>query len=313
MSTAGTGTHLSGRHRTPRERIAPACAFRCVGLNCASMSRTDVPVVDAWMQHPTAELAGHEMFESLRRWQDTDLTSEIPLEWTRQAYEHTSVERALLTAWWGPEGQLVSNEFVAEAVEKHPDLFAGVGSVPLDRPMAAVETVRRCVNEHGFVGIRALPWLWELPPDDRRYYPVYAECVEQDVPFCLQVGHTGPLRPSEMGRPIPYLDNVAREFPELTIVAGHIGHPWTEEMIALATKYENVYIDTSAYKPTRYPEPFVEFLRTYGRETVMFGTNYPMIQPGEYLDALEELGLDEDTLALFLHGNAERAFGVEFV
>jgi len=50
-----------------------------------------------------------------------------------------------------------------------------------------------------------------------------------------------------MGRPIPYLDNVAREFPDLTVVAGHIGHPWTEEMIALATKYETVYIDTSAY------------------------------------------------------------------
>ncbi|MFX8481514.1 amidohydrolase family protein, partial [Acinetobacter baumannii] len=83
--------------------------------------------------------------------------------------------------------------------------------------------------------------LWGLPPNDRRYYPLYAECVELGVPFCTQVGHTGPLRSSETGRPIPYLDDVALDFPELTIVAGHIGYPWTEEMIALARKYPNVY------------------------------------------------------------------------
>ena len=63
-----------------------------------------------------------------------------------------------------------------------------------------------------------MPWLWGLPPDDRRYYPLYAECVELDIPFCLQVGHTGPLRTSETGRPIPYLENVALDFPELRIV-----------------------------------------------------------------------------------------------
>jgi len=133
------------------------------------------------------------------------------------------------------------------------------------------------------------------------------------VPFCLQVGHTGPLKPTEPGRPLPYLDNVAREFPELTIVAGHIGHPWTEEMLALATKYENVYIDTSAYKPKRYPDEFVEFLRSYGSETVLFGSNYPMIQPGTCLDGVAELELDPDVLERFCYRNAEDAFDVDLV
>ena len=270
------------------------------------------PAVDVWLQHPTEEFLDQEMFAPLFRWSGGE-AFDVPVDWTVQAYESTAVETALVSGWWGPEGPLLSNDFVAEVVAERPDLFAGVGSVPLDRPMDAVAEVRRCVEELGFVGIRVIPWLWELPPDDRRYYPVYAECVEQDVPFCLQVGHTGPLKPSEMGRPIPYLDNVAREFPELTIIAGHIGHPWTEEMMALATKYENVYIDTSAYKPKRYPEEFVEFLRTYGRESVLFGTNYPMIQPGDCLDGVANLELDPETEALFLHENAERAFDVEFV
>lgn len=277
------------------------------------MDTGDVPVVDAWMQHPTGEFLQREMFESLLRWRGAEGLEDVPLEWTAQAYEAAGVDTALLTAWWGPEGEMLGNEYVADIVAAHPDLFEGVGAVPLADPMAAVETVRRCVDEYGFVGIRAIPWLWELPPDDRRYYPVYAECVQQDVPFCLQVGHAGPLKPSEPGRPVPYLDNVAREFPDLTIVAGHIGHPWTDEMLALATKYENVYVDTSAYKPKRYPDEFVEFLRTYGREDVLFGTNYPMIQPGTCLEGVEDLGLDRATAERFLYRNAEEAFGVELV
>ena len=87
----------------------------------------------------------------------------------------------------------------------------------------------------------------------RYYFPLYVTCIELDIPFCTQVGHTGPLMPSETGRPVPYLDEVALTFPQLQIVAGHIGHPWTDEMIGVAWKHENVFIDTSAYAPRYYP------------------------------------------------------------
>jgi hypothetical protein len=166
------------------------------------------------------------------------------------------------------------------------------------------------VRDLGFKGIRIVPWLWNLPPNDRRYYPVYAECVEQGVPFCLQTGHTGPLRPSEPGRPIPYLDDVALEFPELKIVAGHIGYPWTAEMISLATKYENVYIDTSAYTAKRFPRELVDYMRAHGKKKVMFGTNYPMLTPAKCLENVDDLGLDEATMRMFLHENAQRVFGL---
>ena len=66
------------------------------------------------------------------------------------------------------------------------------------------------------------------------------------------------MRASETGRPIPYLDDVALDFPDLTIVGGHIGYPWTAEMVALATKYLNVYIDTTAYTARRYPAELVQ-------------------------------------------------------
>lgn len=101
---------------------------------------------------------------------------------------------------------------------------------------------------------------------------------------------------------------MAIDFPELVIVGGHIGYPWTEEAIAVVTKHENVYIDTSAYTARRYPAALVEFMRSHGRTKVLFGSNYPMIMPARALDGLAALGLDEETQALFLGANAQRVY-----
>lgn len=269
-------------------------------------------IVDAWIQHPTPSFVADEMFASLRRWMGmTTIPETIPVELTLAALDAAGVDRALVSAWWGPRGPLIGNDEVAAAVAAAPERLVGIASVDLHRPMDAVRELRRCVRQLGFRGVRILPWLWGLPPDDRRYYPVYAECIELGVPFCLQVGHAGPLRPSEPGRPIPYLDHVACEWPELTIVGGHIGYPWTEEMLALARKYPNVYIDTSAYKPSRYPAALVEFMRERGRGKVLFGSNFPMIQPKACIDQLEGLGLDQEATAMFMGDNAARVFGLD--
>jgi predicted TIM-barrel fold metal-dependent hydrolase len=185
-----------------------------------------------------------------------------------------------------------------------------LATVDLDRPMEAVRELRRRVSA-GFVGLRLVPWLWNAPPTDRRYYPLFAECVEAAVPFCTQVGHTGPLRPSETGRPIPYIDLVALDFPELVIVCGHVGYPWTEEMVAVARKHENVYIDTSAYTIKRLPQELIRFMKTgTGQRKVLFGTNYPMMTHAHALAGFDELGLDDEARRDFLRGNAKRVFGL---
>lgn len=277
------------------------------------MVQAAVVTIDVWMQHPTQRFMSHDMLASLRRWTgDAIPQSEIPIAATVEALDRAGVEFGLLSAWHAPrEGALISNEEVAGWVAEHPDRFAGLAAVDLSRPMDAVRELRRCVRELGFKGLRVVPWLWEAPPTDRRYYPLYAECVELGVPFCTQVGHTGPLRPSETGRPIPYIDQVALDFPELVVVGGHIGYPWTEEMIAVCRKHENVYIDTSAYTVRRYPQELVEYMDTRsGRRKVLFGTNYPMIGHEQALEDLDQLGLDEETRELFLAGNARRVFGL---
>lgn len=267
--------------------------------------------IDVWMQHPTARFLASDFLASLRRWTGGQIPEgELPIDVTVSAMDAAGVEVGLLSAWRGPNGlDLVSNDEVAEWVRQHPTRFAGLATVDLDRPMEAVRELRRRVRGEGFVGLRVVPWLWGAPPTDRRYYPLFAECVELGVPFCTQVGHTGPLRPSETGRPIPYIDEIALDFPELTIVCGHVGYPWTEEMVAVARKHENVCIDTSAYTSRRLPKELVTFMKTgTGARKVLFGTNYPMIGHSHALDGLDELGLTESARSAYLHDNAARVF-----
>jgi uncharacterized protein len=269
-------------------------------------------IVDAWMQHPTARFLGQEMFSSLRRWTGGTIPSEEPpLSATLASMDEAGVSSGVICAWHGPGGSLISNDEVASWCAASGGRLVGLASVDLSRPMEAVRSLRRCVRDLGFRGLRMLPWLWETPPTDRRFYPLYAACVELGVPFCTQVGHTGPLRPSEVGRPIPYTDQVAIDFPELVIVCGHIGYPWTEEMLAVARKHENVLIDTSAYTVARYPPELVRFMgERGGRRKVLFGTNFPMIGHARALEGLDGLGLDDEVRELFLGGNARRVFGV---
>jgi predicted TIM-barrel fold metal-dependent hydrolase len=92
------------------------------------------------------------------------------------------------------------------------------------------------------------------------------------------------------------------------VVAGHIGYPWTDEAVAVATKHPNVYIDTSAYTAKRYPAALVDFMRSHGRTKVLFGTNFPMISPAKALEGLDDLGLDQACRGLFLGHNANRVF-----
>jgi uncharacterized protein len=265
--------------------------------------------IDVWMQHPTRRFLAHDMFESLRRWNSQEIPADdVPISATVSAMDHVDVLFGLLSAWHAPrEGALISNEEVAGWVAEHPDRFAGLAAVDLARPMDAV--LRRCITELGFKGLRVVPWRWEAAPTDRRYYPLYAACVDLGVPFCTQVGHTGPLRPSETARPIPYIDQVALDFPELVIVGGHIGYPWTEEMIAVCRKHPNVYIDTSASTAKRLPTALVHYMKTRsGRHKVLFGMNYPMILHHQALDGLDNLELEAEPRELYLDGNARRVF-----
>jgi len=103
-------------------------------------------------------------------------------------------------------------EWVADVVGQYPGRFFGIVSPDPTDIMRCLRTIERAVREHGFKAVKIEPFVWGKPPTDPMYYPIYAKCVELDVTFTTQIGHTGPLYPSEPGRPI-HLDQVALDVP----------------------------------------------------------------------------------------------------
>jgi len=247
----------------------------------------------------------------LLRWTNQAGEPLVPsVEQTLNAMDAAGVAISLLSAWHGPQGSYISNEEVDAQIDAAPDRFRGLATVDLGNPMQAVRDRRRWDDGEKFVGVRVAPWLWDLPPNDRRYYPVYAACIDAGVPFCTQIGHTGPLFRSETGRPLPYLEDVLLEFPELVVVGGHVGFPWVNELISLTIKFPNFYIDTSAYAVHRLPAEFVSYMKGIGHDRVMFGTNWPMLSPAQCLEHLESLQLTGEQKDAFLCGNARRVFNL---
>src|SRR6266581_4410177 len=146
--------------------------------------------------------------------------------------DQAGVDRVMLCAWHRPGTWVISNDTIAEFVRQFPQRFVGVAAVNLEKPVEAVHELERAVRDLGFKALRVVPWLWNRPPNDKFYFPLYVKCIELDIPFCTQVGHTGPHMPSEPGRPIPYLDEVALTFPLLKIVGEHSDHTFRSRKIS---------------------------------------------------------------------------------
>lgn len=164
----------------------------------------------------------------------------------------------------------------------------------------------------GLLGVHITPSPWGLPPNDRWYYPLYARCVDLGLVLFSYVGMPGPLWPMEPNNPA-YLEDIALAFPDLKIVAHHLGDPWTERMIRLAAHYSNIWICTSAWYPKAWPKPLMEFLAgswhgTPGCERVIFASDFPLLDMGKTVAAARKLDLSEQQLARLLHDNAHELF-----
>jgi predicted TIM-barrel fold metal-dependent hydrolase len=203
---------------------------------------------------------------------------------------------------------------VARAVERFPDRFHGLAGIDPTLGMPGVRELESAVRNDGFIGAHAYPHWFELPPDHARWYPYYAKCVELGVPFQLQVGQSMIYAPEHrtrsVGRPIT-LDGVACDFPELKLIGIHVGIPWHEEMIAMAWKHENVFIGADAHSPRYWPAAFVHYLRTYGQDKVIFGTDFPVLDFARTVEEIMALHLPETVLHKLFRDNAVRVYGLQ--
>jgi uncharacterized protein len=207
------------------------------------------------------------------------------------------------------KGKWMANDFsnleVYEMIKDHPKRLVGMAGYDPMNIMQSVREIEIAVKEYGFKGVYAHLLGWDMRPDDRRIYPCYAKCVELGIPFSMQIGHSLELMPSESGRPI-YIDRVALDFPELNFIASHTGWPWCEELVAMASKHRNVYIDISAHLPKYVDRTVVQFMDTRGRDKVLFGTNAFGLKKCK--DMFTEMPLKDETKKKVLRDNAVRVF-----
>lgn len=159
------------------------------------------------------------------------------------------------------------------------------------------------------VGVHITPSPWGLPPNDRWYYPLYARCADLKLKLFTYVGMPGPLWPMGPNDPA-HLDEVALAFPDLTIVAHHIGDPWTEMSIRLAARHPNFYICTSAWSPKAYPASLMEFMHgrwhgTRGSEKVIFASDYPLLDLQKTTKAARGMVLSDADLRRVMYDNAQ--------
>jgi predicted TIM-barrel fold metal-dependent hydrolase len=224
------------------------------------------------------------------------------------------VERAVVGT-----AQQPSNDYVVEVVRQKPDLFIGFARISPWDGMAGVRELERLVRDGGLRGLAMAPFRERITPNNRRYYPLYAKCAELGIPVRLHTSMSYATdRAYDLGHP-RHLDDIAMDFPELTLIAGLGGWPWVNEMVALVRRYPNLYVDTAAHRPRHFAtrgsgwEMLTQFGNTVIQDKVMVGLSWlTLSQPYETLiDEVLALPLKDSVKEKWLYHNAARVLGIE--
>ncbi|MBN2382850.1 amidohydrolase [bacterium] len=203
-------------------------------------------------------------------------------------------------------GFRVSNELVAEAVRLYPDRLIGFAGVDPHKGKIAVDELDYAVNELGLVGLKIIPHLIDLCPNDPLMYPVLDKVAELDIPVLFHTGthfHTG----CKLGFNRPeYIDDLAVDFPTVTFIMAHFGYPWFYEAMAVVQKNDNVYFNIAGWSPRYIPEPVVKHMNSLLSKKVLFGSDHPLLSRKKIIDEIRELSLKESTLDDLFEHNAFR-------
>ncbi len=212
----------------------------------------------------------------------------------------------------------VPNEKVAEIMRKYPGRFIGFAGVDPHKGKAAVAEVDKSIKELGLNGVALRPFMHDIYANDPKYFPIYARCEELGVPVWMHTSiNWTTKRRMDYGRPI-HLDDVCIRFPGLKIIAGHGGWPWVNEIVALAWRHDNLYLDISAHRPKYLATPGSgwEMLLRFGNSTiqdnVLFGCDWLNLgmHISKVIEEVRALPLKPAVLDKWLHANAKRVFGL---
>jgi predicted TIM-barrel fold metal-dependent hydrolase len=285
---------------------------------------SDVPIIDLMLGIPSDQAKrSYDFMRPLFRDAESLKSFDFPVEYmfkdvptfsslgdrikfTLQEMDRWSIERALI-------GVSFEDEVAQQALREHPDRF--IASANAD-PNAGVEGLREIVRLHEAFDVRAVSafpagCVPQVPIDDKRFYPVYAKCVELDVPIFCCVGVPGPRIPMACQH-VERIDEVMWFFPELKFVMRHGAEPWEALAVKLMLKWPNLYYSTSAFAPRYYPKAIVDYANTRGANKVLYAGYFPMgLSLERIMGELPDVPFRDHVWPRFLRENALEVLGLD--
>jgi len=241
-----------------------------------------------------------------------DLAKSPTVEGLLAAMDEAGVDLGVLTSGLSDpdrthrQGGYAAEDFLAIAAE-HPGRFLVAPTVDqAARPSRNVARVRELAQHPAVAIVRVTPLVEQHELNHRLYYPVYAACEELGLPVSINIGIPGPQVRSRCQDPV-LLEDVLIDFPGLTVVGAHMGHPYEALLIQYMLKWPQLHLMTSAYLTTYMDPGLVRFMdSSRGRGRVLFASDHPVIPVQKALDAARALPLSADGMALFLGDAAQR-------
>ena len=225
------------------------------------------------------------------------------IAYTVEQMDRFNIERAMM-------GIDDGNEVAREALRRYPERFFVSYEANPNNGMDEVRKIVRLHEEYGIKAVTAFPsgLCPQVPINDKKWYPIYAKCVELDIPFVSTVGVPGPRVPMHSQK-VEHLDEVCWFFPELKFVMRHGAEPWVDLAVKLMIKYPNLYYSTSAFAPRYYPKQIIDYANSRGSDQIMYAGYFPM---GMSLDRIfkemDDVPFKDEVWPKFLRDNAKRVF-----
>jgi len=204
------------------------------------------------------------------------------------------------------------NRIVADVVAQHPDRFTGIGTISLENftIKKALRQVEACA-EMGMIGLSIEPAFFGLHLNEKKLYPVYSKAMEKNLLVALHTGINYTTHQPMAGENPMLLDEIACDFPDLTLVASHGGWPWIAEMVAVARKHPNVLMEFGGLAPKYIGaagsgwEMMYRFMNSVLKDQILYGTDWPTMDHQRTLNEWNDLGLKPEVLKRLMAGNAK--------
>lgn len=283
----------------------------------------DVPVIDLMMNIPGSDnRSWYEFMMPMFLDEDSRNFTKIPVEYmfrnvpdagrqddyiayTVQLMDQHNIGSAML----GIDGPAGTN---ADAIRRYPDrFFASYGANP-NNGMDEVRTIARLHRDHNLKAVTGFPsgLCPQVPINDKKWYPIYAKCVELDIPICMCAGVPGPRLPMAPQK-VELIDEVCWFFPELKFVIRHGAEPWEELAVKLMLKYKNLYYMTSGFAPKYYPKAIIDYANSRGKRKIMYAGYFPMgLSLERIFTELPTVPFSDQVWPLFLRDNARAVFAL---